>query len=84
MVTTALGFTPYNSTNPSGYITGSGSITGSSASCTVNAVTATNRFEFDGGSIAVPDINATQGTLCHLNAEEVENAFSFYEIDLSS
>lgn len=41
MVTTALGFTPYNSTNPSGFITASGSITGSSASCTGNAATAT-------------------------------------------
>ena len=34
-VTTALGFTPYNSSNPSGYITSSGSISG-------NAATATN------------------------------------------
>lgn len=41
MVTTALGFTPYNSTNPSGYITSSGSITGTSGSCTGNAATAT-------------------------------------------
>ena len=41
MVTTALGFTPYNSSNPSGYITASGSITGSSGSCTGNAATAT-------------------------------------------
>lgn len=41
MVTTAMGFTPYNSTNPSGYITASGSITGSSGSCTGNAATAT-------------------------------------------
>ena len=41
MVTTALGFTPYNSTNPSGYITASSSITGSSGSCTGNAATAT-------------------------------------------
>lgn len=31
-VTTALGFTPYNSTNPNGYITSSANITGSSAS----------------------------------------------------
>lgn len=31
-VTTALGYTPYNSTNPSGYITSSASITGSSGS----------------------------------------------------
>ncbi|MFM7028858.1 MAG: tail fiber domain-containing protein [Chakrabartia sp.] len=41
MVATALGFTPYNSANPSGYITGGGSITGSSGSCTGNAATAT-------------------------------------------
>jgi hypothetical protein len=33
-VTTALGFTPYNATNPSGYITSSASITGSAASLT--------------------------------------------------
>ena len=31
-VTTALGYTPYNATNPSGYITSSGSITGSAGS----------------------------------------------------
>lgn len=30
-ITTGLGFTPYNSTNPSGYITSSGSITGTAA-----------------------------------------------------
>lgn len=33
-VTTALGFTPYNATNPAGYITSSGSITGSAATLT--------------------------------------------------
>ena len=33
-VTTALGFTPYNATNPSGYITSSGSISGSAGSVT--------------------------------------------------
>jgi hypothetical protein len=33
-VTTALGFTPYNSTNPSGYITSSASITGTAANVT--------------------------------------------------
>jgi len=32
MVTSALGYTPYNSTNPNGYITSSGSITGSAGS----------------------------------------------------
>ena len=33
-VTTALGYTPYNSTNPSGYITSSGSISGTAAYAT--------------------------------------------------
>jgi hypothetical protein len=33
-VTTALGYTPYNSTNPSGYITSSASITGTAAGIT--------------------------------------------------
>ena len=33
-ITTALGFTPYNATNPSGYITSSASITGSAATLT--------------------------------------------------
>lgn len=41
MVTTALGYTPYSATNPSGYITSGGSISGSSGSCTGNAATAT-------------------------------------------
>jgi hypothetical protein len=41
-VTTGLGFTPYNNTNPSGYITSSGSITGSSGSCTGNAATSSS------------------------------------------
>ena len=48
MVTTALGYTPYNSTNPSGYITSSGSITGSSASCTGNAATASDSSLLNG------------------------------------
>ena len=33
-ITTALGFTPYNATNPNGYITSSGSITGNAATAT--------------------------------------------------
>ncbi len=40
-VTSALGYTPYNSTNPSGYITSSGSISG-------NAATATNSSQLNG------------------------------------
>ncbi len=60
MVTTALGFTPYNSTNPSGYITASGSITGSSGSCTGNAATATKWAT--GRTIALTgDVTGTSG-----------------------
>jgi len=40
LVTTALGYTPYNASNPSGYITASASITGASGSCSGNAATA--------------------------------------------
>lgn len=43
-VTTALGYTPYNSTNPNGYITSSGSISG-------NAATATTATNLSGGTI---------------------------------
>lgn len=61
MVTTALGFTPYNSTNPSGYITASGSITGSSGSCTGNAATATRWAT--GRTIALTgDVTGTSAT----------------------
>jgi hypothetical protein len=48
-VTTALGFTPYNATNPSGYITSSGSISG-------NAATATN-VAYSGLTGTVPTWN---------------------------
>lgn len=49
MVTSALGYTPYNSTNPNGYVTSSGRVSyadeadyaTSSGSCTGNAATAT-------------------------------------------
>lgn len=61
MVTTALGFTPYNSTNPSGYITANGSITGSSGSCTGNAATATRWAT--GRTIALTgDVTGTSGS----------------------
>ena len=61
MVTTALGFTPYNSTNPSGYITASGSITGSAGSCTGNAATATRWST--GRTIALTgDVTGTSGS----------------------
>jgi len=43
-VTTALGFTPYNATNPSGFITSSGSISGNAATAT----TASNSTQWGG------------------------------------
>lgn len=46
-VTTALSFTPYNATNPNGYITGSGSITGNAATATLLSVGA-DRTKLDG------------------------------------
>lgn len=48
-VTGALGFTPYNATNPSGYITSSASITGNAATATKLATArAINGVSFDG------------------------------------
>jgi hypothetical protein len=51
-VTSALGFTPYNSTNPSGYITSSGSISGSAGSLANDAPWMRNR-----GSVAAASID---------------------------
>jgi hypothetical protein len=48
-VTTALGFTPYNATNPSGYITASASITGNAATATALQTARTiNGVSFNG------------------------------------
>ena len=55
-VTTGLGFTPYNATNPSGYITSSGSITGNSA-------TATNGFTVKPGWAENQNLIAATGNL---------------------
>lgn len=56
-VTTALGYTPYNSTNPSGYITSSASITGNAATATALQTARTiNGVSFDGtANITVAD-----------------------------
>ena len=56
-VTTALGFTPYNATNPAGYITSSSSITGNAATATT-ATTATNWGSYG----AVPAAGTSGGT----------------------
>lgn len=56
-VTTALGYTPYNSTNPSGYITSSGSITGSAATLTTSRTI--NEVGFNGSAnITIPRVRA--------------------------
>jgi hypothetical protein len=62
LVTNALGFTPYNATNPAGYITSAGSISG-------NAATATSADNIDGVGFVntnsnlatVPDTIASNG-----------------------
>jgi hypothetical protein len=56
-VTTALGFTPYNATNPSGYITSSASITGNAATATTLQTARTiNGVSFNGSAdITVAD-----------------------------
>ena len=53
-VTTALGYTPYNSTNPSGYITSSGSISGNAATAT----TASNSTNLGGNAASYYDHRA--------------------------
>lgn len=50
-VTTALGFTPYNATNPSGYITSGGSISGNAATATALQTARTiNGISFNGSA----------------------------------
>ena len=58
-VTTALGYTPYNNTNPSNFITASASITGNAATATKLATARTiNGVSFDGTA----DITVADGT----------------------
>jgi hypothetical protein len=56
-VTGALGFTPYNATNPSGYITSSGSISGNAATATALETARTiNGVSFNGtANITISD-----------------------------
>jgi hypothetical protein len=58
-VTGALGFTPYNATNPSGYITSSGSISGNAATATALQTARTiNGVSFNGTA----DVTISDGT----------------------
>lgn len=63
-VTTALGFTPYNATNPTGYITASASITGNAATAT-SATTATN---LAGGLVGTVPYQTAAGATAQLAA----------------
>jgi hypothetical protein len=65
-VTTALGFTPYNATNPSGYITNSGSISGNAATATTLQTARTiNGVSFNGSA----DITIVDSTKQPLDAD---------------
>jgi hypothetical protein len=58
-VTGALGYTPYNSSNPSGYITSSGSISGNAATAT--ALTSMNISQFTNNSGYITTNDTTTG-----------------------
>jgi hypothetical protein len=69
-VTGALGFTPYNSTNPSGYITSSGSISGNAASATVLQTARTiNGVSFNGSANITVTAAANGGTAANITGQ---------------
>lgn len=57
-VTDGLGYTPYNSTNPSGYITSSGSITGNAATATSATTAGTITGQANSATITATTANA--------------------------
>lgn len=63
-VTTALGYTPYNSTNPSNFITGSASITGNAATATnilnTGTVTLASATESNAITVTAPSYTTNQ------------------------
>lgn len=69
-VTTALGFTPYNATNPSGYTTNTGTVTSVATSGTVSGLTLT------GGTITGTGTITLGGTLS-LTSTDVTTALGF-------
>jgi hypothetical protein len=73
MVTTALGYTPYNSSNPSGYITSSASISGNAATAT----TATNWGSYGG----VPAAGTSFGNANTIGRSDVNGYTFFYYIN---
>jgi hypothetical protein len=73
-VTGALGFTPYNATNPSGYITSSGSITGNAGTATTLQTARTiNGVSFNGSA----DITVADATKLPLVGGTMTGAITF-------
>jgi hypothetical protein len=85
-VTTALGYTPYNSTNPNGYITSSGSITGSAGSVAWTNVTGrptnVSSFTNDSGYITSSgSITGSAGSVAWTNVTGRPTAVSSFTND---
>jgi hypothetical protein len=72
-VTTALGFTPYNSTNPSGYTNNTGTVTSVSGTGTVSGLTLTGTVTTSG--------NLTLGGTLTLTSGNVTTALGFTPYD---
>lgn len=69
-VTTALGFTPYNATNPSGFIDGSGSTTGNSGTATSIAGGTVGQVPYQSGSGVTAFVaNGTAGQVYTSNGD---------------
>jgi len=75
-VTTALGFTPYNSTNPSGYTTNVGTVTSVSGTGTVSGLTLTGTVTTSG--------SLTLGGTLTLTSLNVTNALTFTPYDAAN
>jgi hypothetical protein len=79
-VTTALGYTPYNSSNPNGYITSSGSISGNAATATTattaNALNTANNYQMNslgvgtGPSGTAGEIRATNNVTAYYSSDK--------------
>lgn len=75
-VTTALGFTPYNSSNPSGYTTNTGTVTSVSGAGTVSGLTLTGTVTTSG--------SLTLGGTLTLTSLNVTNALTFTPYDAAN
>jgi len=89
-VTTALGYTPYNSTNPSGYTTNTGTVTSVSGTGTVSGLTLTGSVTTSGsltlgGTLSLTSANVT-GALGYtpVNASIGPSSMSYSAHDFNS